>query len=185
MLCDHAALVALRHEASKALLFFISIAYILNKNYKSKHRRIGQMVVCPVIDYNKSILGILMKNSQASYDYFLRNSLSNDWMFSQKMFLKSNFLEGQKSSITWCNFPSPYLLVWLMQKIFLWDAGNQHKVSHCLFHIGETLQNSALFLFVVQVIISPIPFNIFPHKPGNITHWVSKVSIKQPQTKNR
>lgn len=63
-----------------------------------------------------------------------------------------------------------------MQKIFLWDAGNQHKVSHCLFHIGETLQNSALFLFVVQVIISPIPFNIFPHKPGNITHWAVLLS---------
>lgn len=164
------------------LCFFICIAYILNKNYKSKHRQISQMVVCPVIDCNKSILVILMKNSQVSYDYFPRNSLSNNWMFSQNMFLKSNFQKGQKSSITWCNFPSPYLLVWLMQKIFLWDAGNQHKVSHSLFHIGETLQNSALFLFVVQVIISPIPFHLFLPKLGNIMHWASLLSKHKAQT---
>lgn len=69
-----------------------------------------------------------------------------------------------------------------MQKIFFWDAGNQHKVSHSLFHIGETLQNSALFLFVVQVIISPIPFNLFLPKLGNIMHSASLLSKHKAQT---
>lgn len=106
MLCDHAALVALRREASKASPFFICIANILNKNYKRKHRHIGQMGVCPVINYNKSILGILMKNSQVWDDWCFRKTVCQITECScETCFWNRNFGKGQRSWTTWCNFP--------------------------------------------------------------------------------
>lgn len=54
--------------------------------------------------------------------------------------------------------------------ILFWDGGNEHGLR-CLFQIGETLPNSLLSLFAIQVIISPIPFNLLLYKLGNIMWW--------------
>lgn len=147
MPCDHAALVALRHETSKALLFFC-IAHILNKNYKSNSDT-------SAIGLSAELLIMINKFCAINEN---QQCLTWHACSTNYIFFKSYFLMAQNSSITQLESKVQFCFAdwckgYFGDLILPWDNGNQRGASLSVSNWWNPPK-----LLVVQVIINPILF---------------------------